>query len=169
MLEYQPLDLSGLYNVGPEVYRGDYRAPLSAAFDVATPDLGRQVYWGVPFQIGPQAPCFIGLGPGPGFLDDAAVIPVRSTARYVLIGHALIDSRWLEGEPPGRVIAEYVFRYGDDADPAEARVAIRERFEIAVVPTGWGGAPFLAVEDAKPTTPARYGGDWGSVGRRQTE
>ena len=32
MLEYQPLDLSGLYNVGPEVYRTDYRAPLSAAF-----------------------------------------------------------------------------------------------------------------------------------------
>ena len=41
-------------------------------------------------------------------------------------------------------------------------------FQIATVPVGWGELPFLAVPDRPDRLPARYVGNWGSVGQRQT-
>ena len=56
--------------------------------------------------------------------------------------HALLESRIPEGGPVGVPAAHYVFRY---TDGEEVRLPIRERFEVGVVPVGWGQLPFLAV------------------------
>ena len=64
------------------------------------------------------------------------------------------------------MVANYIFRY---ADGEAVSVPIRERFEIAVVPPGWGQMPFLAWADRQDGLHPRYEGSWGSSGNRQTE
>ena len=66
----------------------------------------------------------------------------------------------------GLPVAHYVFRY---AGGEEIRAPIRERFEVAVVPIGWGQHPFLAVPDQKDSLQPRHEGRWGNAGNRQTE
>jgi hypothetical protein len=67
-------------------------------------------------------------------------------------------------------VAEYVFHLSSGQ---EIRVPIRERFEIASVPNdsfrGPSGLPFQAVTDHKHTLFDRDQGEWGQLGRRQTE
>ena len=46
---------------------------------------------------------------------------------------------------------------------------IRERFEIQVVPPGWGRLPFLAVTDTSDQNLARFEGKWDEAGFRLAE
>ncbi len=153
MPDYQPLDLTTHYNAATDFIR-----------EGAAPPIGDQLFHGLPFCIGSDpARCLIGFSGGAGGPIEVAV---GTTARRVLFAHSVIESRILEGEPVGRIIAHYVFRYEDGA---EVRVPIRERFEIQFVPTTWGQSAFLAVPDQKNTLMPRYEGRWSEMGRRQTE
>jgi len=149
MKDYQPLDLTPFYNVG-----------TSFISETAQPPIGSQTFHGLPFEIGGDAArCFIGS-------ENVVTVPIHTPARRVLFAHALLESKILEGENVGHVVASYVFRF---ADGEEIRVPIRERFEIACVPTGWGQLPFLAVPDQKNRLMPRYEGHWGAAGNRQAE
>ncbi|HTE17392.1 MAG TPA: hypothetical protein VK689_03295, partial [Armatimonadota bacterium] len=149
MNDYQPLDLSPFRNAGTELY------PPNTA-----PPLGEQQFHGLPFQVGEGPQSFIRLDEAP------VVVPVGQTARHILFAHALLESRLMEGEPVGRVVATYTICY---ADGERLEVPIRERFEVAIVPTGWGQLPFRSVPDQKNGLHPRNEGKWGSAGHRQTE
>jgi len=71
-----------------------------------------------------------------------------------------------EGESIGHVVANYLFCFRDGQ---VEQVPIRERFEVALVPTWWGGFPFLAVPDDKNGLMPRYEGKWADMGVRQAE
>ena len=157
MQDYQPLDLFSLCNVSKEVLGEN-----------ANPAIGSQTFHGLPFQIGSSVgeneKCFFGLGSG--MKSEPTDVPINATAEHVIVAHRLLESRIFEGDPVGRLIANYIFRY---ANGEEVSVAIRERFEIAVVPPGWGQLPFLAWPDQKDALYPRYEGNWGAAGNRQTE
>jgi hypothetical protein len=95
-------------------------------------------------------------------------VPLRTTARRLIFAHALLESKALQGENIGCVVATYVFRF---AGGDEVRVPIRERFETGVVPMAgaWTGLPFLAVPDQKNWLMPRDEGQWEATGRRQAE
>lgn len=158
MQEYQPLDLTALCTAGPEIFPSD-----------RVPPVGEQQYHGLPFQVGAETPAgsrFIGFGSGEGLKLDPVTVPIGRTACRLLFAHALLESKLMEGGPVGLPVAHYVFRYaGGDT----VRVPIRERFEVAVVPLGWGQHPFLAVADQKDSLQPLYEGRWGNAGNRQTE
>ena len=161
--DYTPLDLSALYSVGPQVYATSSRAGEGA---IARPRLGAQGLRGLPFHVGADAPCFIGLGPGEGFSQTPVVVPVQAAVHSVVVAHCLLDSWLHQGEPVGRVVAHYTFRY---ADGETVRVPVRERFEIGVVPQPWGEVCFIAVPDHPDTILPRYEGKWSEAGERLTE
>lgn len=162
---YQPYDLGPWCNVGPQWVEDGSDLPL-----------GSQTLRGLPFQIGPASfqestgaahtdkPAFLGFGPG-GF-RKAVEIPLDRTARWLIVAHRLLESHIPEGEPVGRLIATYRVRY---ADGQEVALPIRERLEIAVIPTDWGQLPLLAVPDRFDDVPARRSGRWEAVGWRLTE
>ena len=158
MHDYQPLDLSQFCNVGTKFIR-----------EGAEPLIGVQTWHGLPFMVGSAGPdparCFIGFGDRAG-AGEAVTIPVNAAARYVIFAHTLLESRVREGESIGHVVANYVLCFSDGQ---EEHVPIRERFEVALVPTWWGGMPFLAVPDDKNGLMPRYEGKWGEMGARQTE
>ena len=157
MQDYQPLDLSPLCNVGTAVL-GENTSPA----------IGSQTFHGLPFQIGPSAEdaSNLFLGFGNEINTDPIVVPLNAAPKRLIVAHRLLESKIFEGDPVGRLIAHYIFRY---ADGEEVSVPIRERFEIAVVPPGWGQLPFLAWPDRKDGLPSRYEGNWGAAGNRQTE
>ncbi|HIB85606.1 TPA: hypothetical protein EYN09_09125 [Candidatus Poribacteria bacterium] len=149
-LDYQPLDLTSFYNASTKIL-GTY------------PNIGSQLYHGLPFEIGSDPErCFIEFGTD----ADTVSIPIQTTAYRIIVAHRLLESRVLEGDPVGRVIANYIFRYANDKQTV---VPIRERFEINVIPTGWGQKPFAAWPDRKDSLYSRYEGAWESTGNRQTE
>ena len=149
MNDYEPIDLTAFRNAGVDLY-----SPTAA------PPLGAQQFHGLPFLIGEGSPCFIRVG------ENAVVIPIGRAARRVLFAHALLESEVLAGDPAGRVVAVYRFRF---ADGEVVEAPIRERFEVSVVPTSWGQWPFLAVPDEKNALRSRYEGRWGEAGLRQAE
>ena len=156
MHDYQPLDLTQFCNVG-----------TAFISEGAQPLIGSQVWHGLPFIVGSATPdperCFIGFSSR----EDASVtIPVGAAARYVIFAHVLLESRLLEGESIGHVVATYHFRFSNSQ---VEHVPIRERFEVALVPTWWGGLPFLAVPETKNGLMPRYKGKWGEAGERQAE
>jgi len=157
MQDYEPLDLSGICNAGPELCRRE-RAPAT----------GEQTFHGLPFRIGAAegAPCFIGFGAEPTLTAAPVAIPVGRAARRLLFAHALLESHLHDGDPPGREIARYAFVFGDGE---RVEIPIRERFEIGVVPVAWGEHPFLAVPEQDDGLMARYEGHWGGAGGRQQE
>jgi hypothetical protein len=153
MVDYEPLDLSRFTNAGPEFFGGD--VPVAA---------GEQTFHGLPFRIGGNGPhCCIGFHNG---AREPVTIPVGQTARRVIFAHSLLESRIYQGEAPGGVIARYVFAL-EGGERIE--VPIRQRFEIAVIPLGWGELPFLSVPDQKSSLWNRHEGPWGSAGFQQTE
>ena len=158
MHDYQPLNLTQFCNVGTEFIR-----------EGAQPLIGSQTWHGLPFIVGSAKPdparCFIGFGEHAG-AGASVTIPVGAAARYVIFAHALLESRVREGESIGHVVANYLFRFNDGQ---VEHVPIRERFEVALVPTWWGGKPFLAVPDDKDGLMPRYEGKWAEMGERQTE
>jgi hypothetical protein len=158
MSDYQPLDLTAVCNAGPELFPNEN-----------APAVGDQTFHGLPFRVGADTSAgkrYLGFGSGEGVATDAVSVAVGQRARWVLLAHALLESRLMEGGPVGTTVAHVVFRYDDGQ---EVREPIRERFEVAVVPIGWGQHPFLAVPDQKDSMQARYEGRWGNAGNRQTE
>jgi len=169
-MDYEPLPLSAHCNAGVELYRpenltweGTYLQSLPSA-----PPTGRQVFHGLPFQIGDgsgEAPCFVAFGLG-GLFREAQSIPVGKTAEHVIFAHAVLETRLWQGGPLGVEIARYVFHY---ADGHQESAPIRERFEIGVIPLPWGQFPFLALPDQKHFLEDRYSGPWTRTGFRLTE
>lgn len=157
MSDYQPLDLSSVCNVGPEVFGPD-RSPAT----------GFLTFHGLPFHVGGEEgkPAFLAFGPEAPLLSTSISISVDTTARWVIFAHAQLETRIQEGDRPGREVARYTFVFSD-GERVEA--PIRERYEVSCVPTRWGEAPFLAVSDQKDSLMDRYRGEWGQAGMRQTE
>ena len=153
MPDYQPLNLSSLCNVQTEILGEN-----------ANPAIGEQTFHGLPFQISAADNCFLGFGNGASM--EPTVIPLDATPKRIIVVHRLLESKIFEGDPVGRLIANYVFRYGNGETVS---VPIRERFEIAVVPPGWGQLPFLAWPDQQDGLHPRYEGNWSAAGNRQTE
>jgi hypothetical protein len=183
MKDYQPLDISKLCNAG-----------VAFIGKNAKPAIGKQTFHGLPFKIGGNArKCFLGFC-GKNGAQKPVTMRVGKKARHILFAHTLLESKWVDNEPTGRVIAHYVFRFqhggtrsvasigqrGNDGvlpssfngakiSFSEIRVPIRERFEIAVVPAPWGQLAFRAMPDQKQGLFSRYEGRWDDAGYRQTE
>ena len=153
MPDYQPLNISSLCNVGAEILGEN-----------ATPAIGEQAFHGLPFQISEDGDRFLGFGSEVN--AEPITIPLNATPKRIIVVHRLLESQIFEGDPVGRLIANYVFRY---ANGETVSVPIRERFEIAVVPPGWGQLPFLAWPDQQDGLHPRYEGNWSAAGNRQTE
>ncbi|MCC7406931.1 MAG: CehA/McbA family metallohydrolase [Phycisphaeraceae bacterium] len=168
MPDYQALDLTRQCN-----RRVDFFAAVGPP-----PATGRFTIWGLPVRIGgthpptdkagkrvrPLGRCYIGFEGGEG-MDAGVTVPLRKTARHVIFVHSLLESRLLEGEAPGRVVATYVVRY---VDGSEERLPVRERYEVSALPPRGQGA-FVAASDCKQGLMPRYEGRWSLAGRRQTE
>jgi hypothetical protein len=168
--EYQPIDIGEACNVGTDFVRStSHWDPLSDpsrnfAAVPPSPAIGMQWFRGLPFAVASDpARCFVGLG-----TPDQPVRTVRieQKARRLIFAHALLDSRLLIDDIPGRTVATYVVRF---ADGSQERLPIRERFEVAVVPTEWGGQPFLALPDRSDDLMPRDVGSWQDIGFRQAE
>jgi hypothetical protein len=156
MHDYHPLDLAPYCNVGAAFFGSDLKPPI-----------GRQTLHGLPFVIGSDpACCFIGVGSHEATQSEGVVVPMGATTRWVIFAHALLESNVLAGDPIGRVVAHYLFRY---ADGEPLSVPIRERLEVSMVPTEWGQLPFLAVPDEHDHLLPRYEGRWEQAGLRLTE
>jgi len=91
------------------------------------------------------------IGPEPPFAERCLLLPGAATsvgigrlARRVIIAHRLLEPGAPAGHAVGQTVAEYAFHL---AGGEVVTAAIRERFEIQVVPPGWGRLPFLAVTD----------------------
>ncbi len=109
---------------------------------------GRQSFWGIPFRIpegkrggGPRLVVVAGDGfPG---LPDKVTIPVRGTARWLVVAH-FCDQSWPGGSPlagsvrAGEELAVYRLLFADGA----AEQLIRRRFEVSDFTHGWGQLPF---------------------------
>lgn len=155
MPDYEPLDLAAVCNTTDEAMGEAAIVP------------GERALLGLPFRFGAgtgDGPSLVGFGPG--LRDGELQIPVGRTAHRVVFAHRLLESRILEGEHPGQPCAEYVFRL---ADGDEHVVAIRDRFEIGVVPVTWGQAAFLARSDAGQGLRDRHSGPWSEAGFRLAE
>jgi hypothetical protein len=153
MPSYQPVDLSAACNAGVDVL-GDEPGDVP---------LGRVELRGLPFVIGSEPPagerCFL-LPGGP------ASVAIGRLARRVIIAHRLLEPGGPGGHAVGQPVAEYVFHLaGGEAVTAP----IRERFEIQVVPPGWGRLPFLAVADSHDYKLPRFEGRWEDSGIRLAE
>ncbi|HEY2506467.1 MAG TPA: hypothetical protein VGI58_08115 [Streptosporangiaceae bacterium] len=153
MPSYEPVDLSAVCNAGVEVLG-------SEPGDVP---LGRVDLRGLPFLIGSEPP-----GAERCFLLPGAPTSVRigRHVRRVIVAHRLLEPGAPAGHAVGQTVAEYAFHLAG----GEVVVApIRERFEIQVVPPGWGRLPFLAVTDTSDGSLPRFEGRWGDAGSRLVE
>lgn len=176
MPDYEPLDLSSLCNAGPEIYPERNR-----------PAPGLHSFHGLPFQLGAvaqpsseeagsaaapsssadaQRPAPFLVAFGEGLRQEPVAVPIDREARWLIFAQARLNSEIPQGDPVGRVVAEYEFRF---ADGESVRVPVRERFEIGAIPWIWGQDAFLAWPDQKNRMYARYEGRWGAAGNRQTE
>ena len=153
MPNYEPVDLSAACNAGVEVL-GDEPGDVP---------LGRVDLRGLPFLIGSEPPsaewCF--LLPG-----APASVGIGRLARRVIVAHRLLEPGAPAGHAVGQIVAEYVFHL---AGGEVVTAPIRERFEIQVVPPGWGRLPFLAVTDTNDGNLPRFEGSWGEAGARLAE
>src|SRR5215831_13449136 len=99
----------------------------------------------------PAAPTLVGIG---------------RNARRVIVAHRLLEPGAPAGHAVGRTVAEYVFHL---AGGEVVTVPIRERFEVQVVPPGWGRLPLLAVTDTSDHNMPRFEGSWAESGARLAE
>ncbi|HZS86364.1 MAG TPA: CehA/McbA family metallohydrolase [Chloroflexota bacterium] len=151
---YSPIDLAEFSNAGLALLGEQNDAPI-----------GPRVFRGLPFLVGADpARCFVACGEG--LCDTPVTVPLSGAAWSVIVAHRLLDSRIAQGVPVGEHIADYLFTF---ADGSTERAPIRDRFEIAEVPTDWGQLPFRAVPDRGDALPARYVGRFEDTGERQTE
>src|SRR5256714_3771981 len=154
MDEYPPLDLKAFYNAGIALLAEQGVAPI-----------GSQQFRGLPFLVGtdPQS-CFIAFGDG--WQNVPLSIPIVERAQSVIVAPRLLASVITAGGPVGEPIADYVFAYQNGN---EEHIPIRDRFEIAEIPTPWGQLPFRAVPDQSDSLPARDAGRFDESGERQAE
>ena len=100
MKDYEPISLTDLCNVSTEIIGEN-----------ATPSVGAQTFHGLPFDIAEGANCFLGFGEG---VNTAPIqVSIGASPKRVIFVHRLLESRIPEGEPIGRLIANYVFHYTD--------------------------------------------------------
>ncbi len=157
MPDYEPLDLISVYNTGTELFEPN-----------RTPRISEQTFHGLPFRIGDGSnkSCFLVFGMEPSLSHDPVSISIGKFAKRLIFAHVQLNSRLHEGDPVGRTVAQYMFVYKDGES---VTVPIRERFEIAVIPTGWGELPFVAIPDGKDRMIDRFEGHWGNSGHRLKE
>ncbi|HXS62784.1 MAG TPA: CehA/McbA family metallohydrolase [Streptosporangiaceae bacterium] len=153
MPSYEPVDLSAACNAGVEVL-GDEPGDVR---------LGRVDLRGLPFLIGSEPPvaerCLL-------LPDSPTSVMIGRLARRVIIAHRLLEPGAPAGHAAGQTVAEYAFHLAG----GEVVVAdIRERFEIQIVPPGWGRLPFLAVTDTSDHNVPRFKGEWSEAGFRLVE
>ena len=154
MSDYVPVDLSPWCNVGPA-----WVGPG------ATFPSGLETLRGLPFRIGSEGEArFIGFGPE-GYKEPIEV-PIGTTANWVILAQRVVETRILEGEPAGHLIAVYRFRFEDGT---EVEVPMREFFEIGPVLDQWAYWPLLAVPDQPDSVYGRDAGPWDETGERQCE
>jgi len=168
------LALEGTYGRGVDA-TSDYlsipiaeaaNAPVGILPEPSRPPGGPLVLRGLPFELGPESHrCLVRLGGEGGAREAELTIGLR--ARHLVFAHRLLSSRILQGDPPGRPVARVTFTYEDGEQVAHT---VRERFEVAEIPTRWGQLPFLALPDTPDQLPAdRWRGAYGTIGERQTE
>ena len=153
---YVAIDLSRYSNAGDSILPKGETIPR-----------GKQTYHGLPFRIGGGATskkCVVAFGKG--VRDEPLTIPIGRRAHSLIFAHRLLDSKILEGDPVGRVCADYVLNF--DAGASET-LPIRDRLETAVIPSMWGQWPILAWPDEKDHLYPRYEGHFGVMGFRQAE
>jgi hypothetical protein len=150
---YRPLDLSTYYNAGVEVLGADPQPAL----------VGDQLFHGLPFRVGDGERAFALFGPG-GHTQPLK-LAINARAYSVVVAHRLLGSKLSAGGPLGVPVATYTFSLSDGSKQA---VSIRERFEIADLPT-FGQLPFLARPDQSNGLQARWRGPWSASGARQQE
>jgi hypothetical protein len=153
MPSYEPVDLSAFCNAGVEVIGED-------PGDIP---LGRVELRGLPFVIGSEPPsadrCLL--------LPSAATsVGIGRLAPRVIVAHRLLEPAAPGGHAVGQTVADYAFHL---AGGAVVVAPIRERFEIQVVPPGFGRLPFLAVTDSNDRNLRRFQGQWGDAGARLAE
>jgi hypothetical protein len=169
--EYQTLNIASHCDVGVEVFSRERYSSGGTWLnpeDGPEPLVGDCLLRGIPFRIGEpdptaDSPRYI------GFLEpaDPVSIEINRRATTVIFAHVVLSTRmWIEGDPPGRVVARYRFAYEDGE---EETVPIRERFEIGHCPQPWGHRPFLAYPDRLDGREPRSSGDWNRAGYRLTE
>jgi hypothetical protein len=158
MKDYRPVDLSRFANCGIEVFLKHQ------------PPVGKQLFHGLPFEIGKPdaAEIYVGFGPRVKKMpsQDPITIPIRRQAYNVVMLHTLLETGQCEGEAVGRTVGTYVFKL---ADGSTYEVPVRERFEVGWFPLGWGHYPFCALPDQKDRKFDRHQGPWQESGRRLTE
>jgi len=153
MPSYEPVDLSAACNAGVKVL-GDEPGDVP---------LGRVELRGLPFLIGSEPPSAERCLVLPGVPTS---VGIGRLARRVIVAHRLLEPGAPAGHAVGQTVAEYAFHLAG-GEVAVAR--IRERFEIQVVPPGWGRLPFLAVTDTLDYNLPRFDGSWGRAGERLVE
>ena len=141
-------------------------APSGIIPEPTRPPAGSLLLRGLPFEIGPEpGRCLIHLGAQGGATEAELTVGLR--ARHLIFAHRLLSSRIREGDPPGQSVARITFIFEDGE---QAVHTVRERFEVAEIPTGWGQLPFLALPDTPDQLPSdRWRGHYGRTGERQTE
>ncbi|HEY7042468.1 MAG TPA: CehA/McbA family metallohydrolase [Nocardioidaceae bacterium] len=153
-VDYLTLDLTAYAAAGPD-----------ALGDAGRIGGGLRTFHGIPFQIGPtpDRPSFVLLKPGEPTVD----IPVGERARRVVVAHLRLPVPAASAPELGDVVAEYTFETEGGGSPA---VPVREGFEVAAPPDGWGWqGPFLAVAARTGESLDRRRGAWDEAGVRQTE
>jgi hypothetical protein len=141
-------------------------APVGLIPEPTRPPAGTMLLRGLPFELGPEpGRCLIHLAADSGAREAELTVGLR--AHHMVFAHRLLSSRIREGDPPGRPVARITFTYEDGDQVAHT---IRERFEVAQIPTAWGQLPFLALPDTPDELPSdRWRGPYGQIGQRQTE
>src|SRR5262252_6421947 len=148
MPSYEPVDLSAACNAGVDVL-GDEPGDVP---------LNRMDLRSLPFLIGSEPPSAERC-----FLLPSAPMPagINRLARRVILAHRLLEPSAPAGHAVEQTVAEYVFHL---AGGEVITAPIRERFEIQVVPPGWGRLPFLAVTDTSDHNMPRFQGRWDEAG-----
>jgi len=141
-------------------------APIGLIPEPTRPPVGSLLLRGLPFELGPDpGRCLVHLAADSGAREAELTVGLR--ARHLVFAHRLLSTRIRAGDPVGRPVARITFTFEDGDQVAHT---VRERFEVAVVPSGWGQLPFLALPDMPDELPAnRWRGDYGQIGERQTE
>ncbi|MFK3972992.1 CehA/McbA family metallohydrolase [Pseudomonas sp. NPDC087358] len=160
--DYQPLDLSALYNRATDL--------LEDAHEVC---LGERVLHGLPFRFADAA------APATLLLLQPNQAPTRVDlarhAQWLIFAHALLETDLYEGGPVGMACAHYTLHYSDGSRVTRP---VRQRFEIGptprkwegrAIPLDWGQTPFLALNDAQHQLMDRCCGRYDAAGARLVE
>jgi len=144
--KFTPLDLSAYFNAdrSPKGWH-PFVGPRLLQLPV-----GDQVFWGVPFQLGPaEGSSWIVVDKATG----ATTIEVDDSASYILFAHLCDVSHDVKGKEnpvdyvPGEVVrlgehvADYVLDYSDGEGSSQS---IRRRFEVGEATYTWGQEAFAA-------------------------